>query len=75
MSTTRNALIRGRGASTANSFGGSPDCSNCGCIASAGLAALARHQLFGFIPVDSLFAGSLRIGEQVRRMRPVESHA
>jgi hypothetical protein len=31
--------------------------------------------LFGFIPVDSLFAGSLRIGEQVRRMRPVESHA
>jgi MoaA/NifB/PqqE/SkfB family radical SAM enzyme len=56
-------------------FGGSPDCSNCGCIASAGLAALARHQLFGFIPVDSLFAGSLRIGEQVRRMRPVESHA
>ena len=32
-------------------FGGAPDCSNCGCIASAGLAALARHQLFGFIPV------------------------
>jgi MoaA/NifB/PqqE/SkfB family radical SAM enzyme len=56
-------------------FGGSPDCSNCGCIASAGLAALARHRLFGFIPVDSLFTGSLRIGEQVRRMRPVESHA
>jgi MoaA/NifB/PqqE/SkfB family radical SAM enzyme len=56
-------------------FGGSPDCSNCGCIASAGLAALARHQLFGFIPVDFLFAGSLRIGEQIRRMRPVESHA
>jgi len=56
-------------------FGGSPDCSNCGCIASAALAALARHQLLGFIPVDSLFAGSLRIGEQVRRMRPVESHA
>jgi organic radical activating enzyme len=56
-------------------FGGSPDCSNCGCIASAGLAALARHHLLGFIPVDSLFAGSLRIGEQVRRMRLVESHA
>jgi MoaA/NifB/PqqE/SkfB family radical SAM enzyme len=56
-------------------FGGSPDCSNCGCVASAGLAALARHQLLGFIPVNSLFAGSMRIGEQVRRMRPVESHA
>jgi hypothetical protein len=56
-------------------FGGSPDCSNCGCIASAGLAAVARHQLLGFIPVGSLFFGSLRIGEQVRRIRPVESHA
>jgi MoaA/NifB/PqqE/SkfB family radical SAM enzyme len=56
-------------------FGGSPDCSNCGCIASAGLAALARHQLFGFVPVGSLFAGSLMIGEQIRRMRPAESHA
>jgi len=56
-------------------FGGSPDCSNCGCIASAGLAAFARYRLLGFISVDSLFAGSLRIGEQVRRMRPVESHA
>jgi MoaA/NifB/PqqE/SkfB family radical SAM enzyme len=32
-------------------FGGAPDCANCGCIASAGLAAVARHQLFGFIPV------------------------
>jgi organic radical activating enzyme len=56
-------------------FGGSPDCSNCGCIASAGLAAVARHQLLGFIPVDSLFFGSLRIGERIRRIRPVESHA
>ena len=56
-------------------FGGAPDCSNCGCIASAGLAALARHQLWGFIPVGSLFTGSVRIGEHVRRLRPVESPA
>ena len=34
-------------------FGGTPDCSNCGCIASAGLAAVARHQLLGVIPVGS----------------------
>jgi hypothetical protein len=26
-------------------FGGAPDCSNCGCVASAGLTAVARHQL------------------------------
>jgi MoaA/NifB/PqqE/SkfB family radical SAM enzyme len=54
-------------------FGGSPDCSNCGCIASAGLAALARHQLFGFIPVGALFTNSLKVGERVRRLRPLES--
>jgi len=51
-------------------FGGAPDCSNCGCIASAGLAAVARHRLFGFIPVGSIFAGSLKVGERVKRLRP-----
>ena len=34
----------------------------CGCIASAGLAAVARHKLFGFVPVGSIFAGSLKVG-------------
>jgi sulfatase maturation enzyme AslB (radical SAM superfamily) len=56
-------------------FGGAPDCSNCGCIASAGLAALARHQLFGFIPVGSIFTGSVALGEQVRRFRPADATA
>jgi MoaA/NifB/PqqE/SkfB family radical SAM enzyme len=53
-------------------FGGNPDCSNCGCIASAGLAAVGRHQLFGFIPVGAIFTGSLKVGERFRRLRPVE---
>jgi len=53
-------------------FGGAPDCSNCGCIASAGLAAVARHHLFGFIPVGSIFAGSLKVGRRVKRLRPAE---
>ena len=53
-------------------FGGAPDCSNCGCVASAGLAAVARHKLFGFVPVGSIFAGSLKVGESMRRLRPVE---
>jgi len=56
-------------------FGGNPDCSSCGCIASAGLAAVARHQLFGFIPVGSIFSGSVKVGEQVRKLRPAESAA
>jgi sulfatase maturation enzyme AslB (radical SAM superfamily) len=55
-------------------YGGAPDCTQCGCIASAGLAAVARHQLFGFIPVGSIFNGSLKVGESVRKLRPaVES--
>ena len=31
-------------------FGGNPDCANCGCIASAALAAVGRHKLPGGIP-------------------------
>ncbi|HMD36568.1 MAG TPA: radical SAM protein [Vicinamibacterales bacterium] len=56
-------------------FGGAPDCTQCGCIASAGLAAVARHQLFGFIPVASIFNSSLKVGERVKRMRPAEGVA
>lgn len=56
-------------------FGGAPDCSNCGCIASAGLAAVARHNLFGFIPVGSIFSRSMKVGERVKRLRPAEPTA
>jgi MoaA/NifB/PqqE/SkfB family radical SAM enzyme len=56
-------------------FGGAPDCANCGCIASAGLTALGRYQVLGFIPVGSLFTGSLKVGERLRRMRPAASAA
>ncbi len=54
-------------------FGGAPDCSQCGCIASAGLAAVARHELFGFIPVGSIFTGSMKIGERMRRLRTADA--
>lgn len=53
-------------------FGGAPDCANCGCLASAGLAAVGRHQILGVIPVGSIFAGSMKVGERLRRMRPAE---
>lgn len=56
-------------------YGGAPDCTQCGCIASAGLAAVARHELFGFIPVGRIFNGSLKVGERMRRMRPPEPSA
>src|SRR6185369_12339756 len=51
-------------------FGGEPDCANCGCMASAGLAAVGCHKLGGVIPIDTLFAGSLRIGRTVAALRP-----
>jgi MoaA/NifB/PqqE/SkfB family radical SAM enzyme len=54
-------------------YGGAPDCAQCGCIASAGLAAVARHQLWGFIPVGSVFTGSMKVGQRVKRLRPAES--
>jgi MoaA/NifB/PqqE/SkfB family radical SAM enzyme len=51
-------------------FGGTPDCENCGCLASAAFTAVARHQVFGFIPVSSIFTGSMKVGDRLRRMRP-----
>jgi hypothetical protein len=56
-------------------FGGTPDCSNCGCIASAGLAAVARHRLGGLISVGAIFDRSLKVGARVRRLRPAEEPA
>ena len=56
-------------------FGGAPDCENCGCIASAGLTAVARHQVLGFIPVGPIFTGSMKVGERLKRLRPDRSMA
>ena len=50
-------------------FGGTPDCESCGCIASAGLDAVARHRLPGGLRVGAIFEHSLRIGRGVRRLR------
>ena len=54
-------------------FGGTPDCSNCGCIASAGLAAVGRHRLPGGIVVGSIFEASFAIGERMRTARLARS--
>ena len=43
-------------------FGGNPDCSVCGCVASMGLAAVAAHKLGGVIPVGAIFRTSVKIG-------------
>ncbi len=46
-------------------FGGTPDCSQCGCFASAGLAAVGEYQLFGKIPLRKVFNVSDNIGKRV----------
>jgi sulfatase maturation enzyme AslB (radical SAM superfamily) len=52
-------------------FGGSPDCGQCGCIASMGLAAVAAHKLGGVIPVGVIFKASVRLGQaRAKRAAP-----
>ena len=50
------------GASRRASSAGNPDCSNCGCIASAGLEAIGRHRLRGGIPVGPDFLRVAAVG-------------
>ena len=50
-------------------FGGTPDCGQCGCIASAGLAAVAAHRLPGGIRVGAIYETSLKIGRGMRARR------
>jgi hypothetical protein len=48
-------------------FGGRPVCSECGCMASAGLASIGKHRLAGLIQVSNIFDASRRLGEQYAR--------
>ena len=50
-------------------FGGTPDCSSCGCIASMGLAAVAAHKLGGVLSVGTIFRASVRIGQNRAKAR------
>jgi organic radical activating enzyme len=50
-------------------LGGTPDCANCGCVASAGLGAVGRYKVFGLVPVSTLFAGSMHVGQRIRALR------
>ncbi len=43
-------------------LGGKPVCEECGCIASAGMHALAGLKLGGLIPVSAILNASIRLG-------------
>lgn len=46
-------------------FGGRPVCQECGCMASAGLAAIGRVRLAGVIPVSRIFQWSCKLAARV----------
>jgi MoaA/NifB/PqqE/SkfB family radical SAM enzyme len=48
-------------------YGGDPDCSQCGCMASVGLDALGRRRIGGVIPIASVFKASRKIGSLMSR--------
>jgi MoaA/NifB/PqqE/SkfB family radical SAM enzyme len=50
-------------------FGGTPDCKNCGCMASAGFAAIARHKLPIGLSLGTIFETSFKIGALSKRIR------
>jgi organic radical activating enzyme len=53
-------------------FGGSPDCSECGCAISTGLHWVRNIKLAGPVKVDHFIEGSLNVGRFVNRLRAEE---
>jgi hypothetical protein len=50
-------------------FGGTPDCSQCGCAASTGIDWLGRIKIAGPLRIGHLVENSIRIGRLMNRMR------
>ena len=67
--TTLNLTADLKSKVTPCQFGGNPDCSNCGCIASAGLAAVGDYRLFNILPLRKIFNASEKIGKTFARSR------
>jgi len=49
-------------------FGGDPDCSRCGCVASMGMAAIGHRKLVGPVSAGHIFWASAAIGRKVKRV-------
>jgi MoaA/NifB/PqqE/SkfB family radical SAM enzyme len=50
-------------------YGGDPDCTQCGCLASVGLKALSDYRIAGVLPLEHIFNSSLAVGAGVRKVR------
>lgn len=68
--TTINYTADLKSAVTPCQFGGDPDCSQCGCIASAGLKAIGKHKLFGLVSLKSIFDASDAVGKAWSKLPP-----
>jgi hypothetical protein len=67
--TTITANLRHR--VTPCQFGGTPDCSQCGCMATAGLEAVGAHRLPMGIRAGVIYEASLKVGSLVNKIRPL----
>jgi MoaA/NifB/PqqE/SkfB family radical SAM enzyme len=50
-------------------FGGAPDCTQCGCVASMALAAVGHHRILPGLTAGDLMSASERIGGKVGKIR------
>jgi organic radical activating enzyme len=48
-------------------LGGDPDCSQCGCMASAGMKTVGAYRVLGIMPLRTVYEVSDRIGQFARR--------
>jgi hypothetical protein len=58
-------------------YGGDPDCTQCGCMASVGLEAVGNYKLGGVVKLKTIFGASIKVGELVAgaQGRPVHRPA
>ncbi len=52
-------------------LGGKPVCAECGCVASAGMHALAGWKLGGLIPLSAVLNASIRLGDRCAPTPPL----
>jgi MoaA/NifB/PqqE/SkfB family radical SAM enzyme len=67
--TTRNISADLKSEITPCQFGGTPDCSQCGCAASVGLAALGDYHLGMGLTAGHLYLASTAVGRTVSKVR------
>jgi hypothetical protein len=55
-------------------FGGTPDCSQCGCAISSGLHWLKGIKVARVVKMETLVNGSVKVGSIVGKLRRHQAH-